>query len=114
VPRTRGDVADVVDTVVGRGVEFGHVKRRTFGDGNATRTLVAGVTVERIRAVEGLGEDARRRGLPRSARTRKQIGVGNSVVLHRSLKSTNHVVLTAKFDESPWAESSVKRGHTVD
>ena len=48
VPRAGGDVADVVDAVVRCGVEFGDVERRSLGDGDATRTPVTGVAVERM------------------------------------------------------------------
>ena len=93
VPRAGNYLSDGVDAVVRRGVEFDDVKRRSFGDGKATGARSTRVTVDGILTVEGLGEDARRGGFSRPARSRKEIGVRDAIVLDGSLQRAYDVVL---------------------
>ena len=68
---------DVVHGVVGRGVQFMDAVRPAFLEGDAGLALPARFHVgPRMRTVDHLGEDARRRGLPHPARTAEEVGVG--------------------------------------
>ena len=40
--------------------------------------------------------------------------MGDALVLHRPLKGSNYVVLTAKFDESTGSKPAIQRGDAVD
>src|SRR5580698_8645020 len=107
VPGAGNDLTDGVDSVVGRGVEFDHIKGRPFGNGNATGTRSTGVTVVGILTVESLGENARGGRLSRSARPGKEVGVRDTVVFDRSLQGAYHVILAAQFGETPRAITPV-------
>ena len=75
----------VVNTVVRRGVEFDDVKRRSFGDGEATGANSTRVAIDGILAVEGFGQNARRRRFSRPARSGKEICVRDAIVFDGSL-----------------------------
>ena len=68
-------VADVVHTVVGRGVHLHHVEDAAVVDALADFALAAGVAVMGVEAVDRLGEDLRAGGLARAAHAGKQVGV---------------------------------------
>ena len=67
--------ADVVDAVVGRGVQLRHVEERARLDAEAGGAGVARVAVLRVFAVDRLGEDLRAGGLAGAARAGEQIRV---------------------------------------
>ena len=68
-------VADVVHTVVGRGVHLHHVEDAAVVDALADLALAAGVAVMGVEAVDRLGENLRAGGLARAAHAGKQVGV---------------------------------------
>ncbi len=65
----RQELAHVVDLVVRRGVELDDVEGTALADGDAAGAGVAGLAVAQVGAVDGLGHDARHRGLARAARS---------------------------------------------
>ena len=68
--------ADVVDGVVGGGVELVDAHAASFGESLAALTLAAGVAVGVGReAVDGFGKDAGAGGLAHTARTAEEISV---------------------------------------
>ena len=79
VRQALAQVADVVDAAVARGVDLDEVERRPLADRDARRAGVAGVAVLQVRAVDGLGEDPRERGLAGAARPDEQDGVADPV-----------------------------------
>ena len=72
----RQELAHVVDPVVRGRVHLAHIESAAFADGDAGRALVARFAVAQVRAVEGLGQDPRHRGLAGSAGPDEEIGVG--------------------------------------
>ena len=114
VPGARDDVTNVVHAVVGSAVQFYDVQRRPFRDRETALAESTGVAVHGILTVEGLGENSRGRRLSGAARPRKEVGVGNSVVLHRTLERSNHVILSSKFSESGWSKAPIERGHPIE
>ncbi len=71
----RQELADVVDPVVGRGVELDDVQGAALADRVAGGTGVARLAVGHVRAVDRLGEDPRERRLAGPARSHEQVGV---------------------------------------
>ena len=66
---------DVVDAIVGGGVDFDDVHDGAVVDTAAGGALAAGVTVDGVLAVDGLGEDLGAAGLTGTARTDKEVGM---------------------------------------
>ena len=68
----RHELAHVVDLVVGGGVQLDDVERPALADGDAAGAGVAGLAVAQVRAVDGLGHDARHGGLARARAVRRR------------------------------------------
>ena len=75
-------LADIADTVVGRGVHLDDVVYALVVYAAAYLALVARVAVLRMQAVDRFGEYARAGGLAYAARTGEEIGVGKSSGLY--------------------------------
>ena len=75
-------IADVVHTVVGRGVHLHHVEDAAVVDALADLALAAGVAVMGVEAVDRLGENLRAGGLACAAHAGKQIGVAYAARRH--------------------------------
>ena len=94
------EVAHVVDTVVGCGVEFVQIERTALLD---RHTALAGPAwlgvVAQVRAVERLRQHSRRRGLPRPPRSVEQVRVTDLALRHRVPQRTDDVLLTADLGE---------------
>ena len=73
--RVDDHVSDIVHACVGSGVYLNHVHRPRGGDVIAGGTIVTGLDRAFRRAVEGLGEDARRSRLSNSSCACEKIGV---------------------------------------
>ena len=74
--RPHHQVAGVLDQAVAGGVDLDHVQRPSLADRDAGRARVAWLAVGApVRAVDRLGQDARRRGLPGPPRPDEQVGV---------------------------------------
>ena len=85
-PQVRGrvvdplaQVADGVDAAVRCGVDLDEVEGAAFADADARRARVARIAVLQVRAVDGLGDDAREGGLAGAARTDEQDRVRDPV-----------------------------------
>ena len=82
-----GQRTDVVDRVVGGGVELVDAVRAAFREGTARLALAARLQVRTgVAAVDGLGEDARRAGLAHAAGTAEEVGVRQLAALDRVLE----------------------------
>ena len=93
-------VADVVDTVVRRGVELEEVEEPAGRDADAVLAHTARVAVGReVEAVEGLGEDARGRGLARTAGAGEEVRVPDALVAHRVAERGDDVLLAHQLGE---------------
>ena len=75
-------VADVVHTVVGRGVHLHHVEDTAVVDALADLALAAGVAAVGVEAVDRLGKNLRAAGLSCAAHAGKQIGVAYAARRH--------------------------------
>ena len=101
-------VAHGVDAVVGGGVELVDVERRAPGDLHARRADTARLAVVEVGAVEGLGQDAGRRGLAGAPGAAEQVGVGHPAVPHGVAQGQDHVVLAAHLGERRRTEAPVE------
>ena len=83
--RLLAQVAGVVDTAVGGGVDLDHVDRArpAAGEVAAAVALAARVGDRRLLAVERAGQDPGGRGLAAAARTGEEVGVVDPVVGQR-------------------------------
>ena len=89
-----GQGADVVDRVVGRGVELVDAVGTAFGEGTAGFALAARFKVGTgIAAVDGLGEDTGGARLADAARAAEQVGVGQLAPLDRVLERAGDIFL---------------------
>ena len=77
--RGLAQVADLLDAVVARAVDFDHVQRPSFHDFLTARIVVGEVRLGPAGAVQALRKNARDGGLARAARTAKQIRVRDAM-----------------------------------
>src|SRR5690348_4473907 len=87
------DLADLVDAPVRRRVQLNDVDGAPFANCKAIRALGAGLALDRLRTIDGLGEDARDRRLADASRTAKQIGVGYPLSSHGVLQGPSDWLL---------------------
>jgi hypothetical protein len=91
---------DLVDPVVGRGVDLDHVERGAVGDREARLALPVGLAVgARTAAVERLGQDAGGARLAGAARPGEEVGVAHSVVPDRVAERDRDVGLADEIAE---------------
>ena len=96
--------ADVVNRVVGSGIEFVDVERGVVVEGAARFAFVAGFKVFGwMQAVDGLGHDAGASGLAHASRTAKQEGLGQSVVADGVFQGRCDGLLTHHGVKSRWS-----------
>ncbi len=115
--RGMGDqIAHGVHAVVRGGVELVHVERRSPGDLDTGVATPTGLAVLERGAVQRLGQDAGRRGLPGTAWTAEEIRVPDAAVAHRVSQRQAHVFLAEHLFEALGAETTVERlvGSGVD
>ena len=86
--------ADVVDAVVGRGVQLHNVEHGAVRDAAARRAHPAGVAVDLVLAVDRLGEDARAGGFARAARADEDICVRQAPGLHLVFQRLGNMLLS--------------------
>ena len=103
------EVAHRVDTVVARGIQFVDVVTGASLDGKAGFALATRFAVDRALAVEHLGEDPGRAGLPRAARAREQVRLPLAVVDHSVAQCAHHVLLTLHLTEAARSVAAVER-----
>ena len=86
---------DVVDAVVGGGIEFMDAVGAAFPEGDAGFALAAGLHVRRrMGAVDGLGENTCRTGLADPAGSAEQVSMGQLPPDDGVLEGLDDVVLT--------------------
>ena len=86
--------ADALHAVIARPINLHHIKAASLGD---LYTGVAGparIVRRPVQAIQGLGQDARRRGLADPTGTHKEIGLRKSAPLDRILEGASDVLLT--------------------
>ena len=112
---TFDELTNVVDAIVACSVELEYVKTGATLDRQARVALAARLTLERIGAVEHLGQDACSRGLPRASWTRKHVRLTAAVVGNGITQGTNDVLLPFELGESARAIAAIQRlsGHFV-
>ena len=99
----RQQVAHVVDAVVGSRVELDHVERAALADGDARLARVVRLAVDRIEAVDGLGDDARHRRLARAARADEEQAVADSRPSRTALRSVSTTACWPMIWSNVWA-----------
>ena len=86
-----GQGTDVVDRIIGRGVELEDVEGALLVEGTAALTRVAGLAVGlQVGTVDRLGEHARRCRLPHPTRAAEEIGVCELALQHRRTQCRGH------------------------
>ncbi len=80
------ELADVVDSPVGSGVDLVHIRGGVAGDFQAVDALVAGFPVAGLEAVDGLGENAGCAGLAHAPCAGEEVGMGGAFRLHGILQ----------------------------
>ena len=114
--RPGDQVAHGVDPPVGGGVELDDVEGPALGDLGARRADAAGLAVEGVHAVQGLGQDAGAGRLARAPGAAEQVGVGDPVVPDGVAERVADVVLAPDVGEALGPEPPVERleGHRSD
>ena len=107
------EVTHGVDAVVRGGVELVHVVAGAGLDRLAAVAHAAWFAVDRVGAVEHLGQDAGAGGLARAAGTGEQVGVADTVVADGVAQGLDHVLLPAHLGEAARTVTAVERlvGH---
>ena len=86
--------AHVVHAVVGRGVELDHVEDRPVVDAAAGGALIARIAVDRMLAVDRLGQDFGAGSLAGAARADEQVGMGQPSRLDLLFQRLGNMLLT--------------------
>ena len=86
--------AHVVHAVVGRGVELDHVEDRPVVDAAAGGALIARIAVDRMLAVDRLGQDLGAGSLAGAARADEQVGMGQPSRLDLLFQRLGNMLLT--------------------
>ena len=85
---------DLVHAVVGGGVQLQHVQKAAVFQPHAAGALAAGVAVDRVFAVDGLGQNFGTGGLAGTSCAGEQIGVGGAALRHLLFQGLGDVLLT--------------------
>ena len=102
-------VAHVVDPIVRRGVKLVEIERGAFLDRFARGAQTARLAVDRVLAVENLGEYAGQGGLARATGAREQVQVSDPVLADRVAKGAHDVLLAAYGVEPAGSVAPVQR-----
>ena len=86
--------ADVVDAVIGGGVDLDHVEDGARKYAAAGGALVAGLAADGVFAVYGAGEDLGAGGLAGASRADEEVSVGGASGLHLAAESSRYMLLT--------------------
>lgn len=73
------EVADIVDAIVRCSVDLDDIEHRPIVEGDTIGTLVAWISIVDIDTIDSLCQYSSGRGFTRSARTREDIGMSDSV-----------------------------------
>jgi len=109
VDRVVAQGADVVDAVVGGAVQLHPVHDGGVLDAQTGGTLAAGVAVDGIFTVDGLGQNFGAGGLARSAGANKEVSVGQPAGLHLIFQGLRDMLLTHDLVEGLGTPLAVKR-----
>ena len=111
--RLGDEVADGLDAVVRGGVELVDVEAGAGLDGEARGALAARLAVDRVLAVEDLGEDAGGGGLAGAAGPGEEVGVADPVLDHGVAQGADEVLLAPDLAEATGPVAAVERlvGH---
>ena len=104
-------LANVVDAGARRGVELVDVGVRAGGDGLALLAGAVGVRRGPVLAEQRLGEQARRGGLARAARSAEQVGVRRAPLGQGVLERRHDVLLTHHVVERLRTVFAIQRLH---
>ena len=105
------DLAHVVDAALRGGVHLDHVERAAVRDRLGDRRRRVEVRVRAALGVERLGEDARHRGLPRSARPGEEVRLPHLPVLDRVPQRADDRFLADHVPEVERAVGAIQGGH---
>ncbi len=107
-PGSRDEIAGIVDAPVGSPVDFDDIQIIAAENGVGNGFLLG----QRIRYIEGFGENAGHRGFSHASGAGEEIGVGDAVVGDGVFEGSGHGLLADDFIEVSGAESSGKNGVT--
>ena len=99
VDRLIAQRTNMIHAVVGRRVQLQNIQQTAVVDPKAGRALVARITVNRMLAVDRLGQDLRAGGLARAARSCKEIGVAEPPLRHLAAQRFGDVLLSDDIRE---------------
>ncbi len=107
------DLADILDAVIGRGVDLHYVQRSAGGDVLAGAAFAAGTSVHRSLAVDGPGEYLGDAGLAGAAGPAEQIGMSDALRQYLIFQCLYNVVLPLYLIKRNRAPFAVQRhvGH---
>ncbi len=105
----RHELAHVVDLVVRGGVHLDHVEGPAVADRLAGGTRVTRFAIDDVGAVDGLGQDARHRGLARAARPDEEEAVRQPVEADRVPEGLDHRALADDLIEALGAPAPIER-----
>ena len=94
------DVSYLVDPTVAGGVEFDDVHELAAVDRKADGAGVAGVSVQRLKTVDRLGDDSGGGGLAAAPWPAEQVGVGDAALFDRLAQCAGNVLLPHQLAEA--------------
>ena len=100
--------AHIVHAVVGRGVELDHVEDRPVVDAAAGGALIARIAVDRMLAVDCLGQNLGAGGLAGAARADEQVGMGQPSRLDLLFQRLGNMFLTDDVVKRLWPVFAVE------
>ena len=101
--------ADVVHAVVGGGVQLQHIQETSVVNAQTGGTLITGVTVYRMLAVDSLGQDLGAGGLTGTAGTGEEVGVAQPPLGHLTAQSLGDMLLSHHIGKGLGPPLAVKR-----
>jgi hypothetical protein len=94
------ELSDLVHAIVARAVDLKHIEADPLGDLSAGVADSARRGRRPVDAVHGFGQNASRRSLTCAARTDKEIGVSQTLLLNCILQRSNYVILAEDVIEN--------------
>ena len=105
--------SNIVHTIVAGGIQLGDVQELARINAPAGLALVAGSAVQRVQAVDGLGQDPGTGGFSGTPGAGEKVGVAGAALSHLALKCIGDVLLTdylGKGDGPPLAVECLIHG----
>ena len=108
-------VTNFINAPIARCIYFYYIQSIAFVNCPTYVTVIAGLTLRRIKAIHRLGQDARGAGLPSASWTAEKVGVSYSPAVNRIAQCLGNVVLPYDLRQClgpPFAVENL-RGHAA-